>query len=1425
MNKLKTICAMLCIGIIASMLLPAQVPLSNNIAAVGVLGQTDLLSNTLGLSASKMDMPKGIAIDPTTGKLFVADYNNRRVLRWSSAEKMINGAAAEAVLGQPDFVTNTTGTSSTTMARPYGITVDAAGRLWVADLSNNRVLRFDNASTLTSGAAATRVLGQADFATGTANTGGISASTMSAPIGVFVDAAGRLWVAERDNKRVLRFDNAAAKSNGDPADGVLGEPDFATNTGGLTPALITRAYGIVGDASGNIWVADRDNNRVLRFDNAAAKTNGDSADGVLGQADFMSNVVARTQSSLEGPRGVFLDAAGRLYVSDEANNRILAYNEAMYKANGDIADHVIGQLDFVSKIATIEPTPTTVNYPEFLVVDNTKNQLWVADEYNHRILRFDLTPRLGVGVLGQADFATNGTGLSSSKVDMPKGIAIDPTTGKLFVADYNNRRVLRWGSADKMLDGAAAEAVLGQPDFVTNTSGTSSTKMARPYGITVDGGGRLWVSDLSNNRVLRFDNASFLASGAAATRVLGQADFATGTANTGGISASTMSAPIGLFVDGTGRLWVAERDNKRVLRFDNAVAKSNGDAADAVLGEPDFTTNAGGLSASLITRGYGITGDANGTIWVSDRDNNRVLRFDNAAGKANGAAADGVIGQADFVTSTSGRDQNSINGPRGVFINPAGKLYVTDEGNNRIMVFDSAATKGDGPNATYVFGQTDYFSAFNPTPPTAGSVNYPEFLVVDNVYKLIWLADEYNHRIVRYHEGETPVVIVAPAPPQNLAARRGNAQVTLKWNQNSENDFAQYRIYGGTSVNPTTLLASTTGGKADTMKVIASLTNETKYYFRITAVNLNGMESGYSNEAEVTPSILTVAVGVLGTSDFVTNTGWTSPTDSTLSEPASVAIDPTTGKLFVADRDNRRVLRFGSAEKYINGAKAEAVFGQPDFVSRVANNPTISASTMSNPNGVAVDATGRLWVADRDNHRVLRFDNASFKATSGAADGVLGQPDFVTNVMGTSGGKMSSPSGVCADASGRLWVADRANNRVLRYDNAAAKANGALPNGVLGQDSYSSSTTGTTAATMNAPWGVFFDVNGRLWVADRYNSRVLRFDNAAVKANGADANGVLGQADFLTSATATTQSGFYEPRGVVVDAAGRLYVADEGNSRVMVYENAATKSNGANADNVYGQDDFMSNAALDPPTASSLNYPLSVFVDNANSHVWIPDIYNHRVLRYNGPAINITTPAAPKNLAAQSGNAQVTLKWNKNTEGDFVRYRIYGGTSANPTTKLDSTTGGLLDTTKIVTGLTNETKYYFRVTAVNTYGMESPYSNEVNATPSTTGVDNDGGTLPTVYSLSQNFPNPFNPSTTIRFGLPEVSDVSLKIYDMLGREVITIVNTRLSAGYYNFEWNASRYSSGVYVYRLNATSVNGTVQQNFREVKKLMLQK
>ena len=85
-----------------------------------------------------------------------------------------------------------------------------------------------------------------------------------------------------------------------------------------------------------------------------------------------------------------------------------------------------------------------------------------------------------------------------------------------------------------------------------------------------------------------------------------------------------------------------------------------------------------------------------------------------------------------------------------------------------------------------------------------------------------------------------------------------------------------------------------------------------------------------------------------------------------------------------------------------------------------------------------------------------------------------------------------------------------------------------------------------------------------------------------------------------------------------------------------------------------------------------------------------------------------------------------------------------------------------------------------------------------------TDVEKEDETIPTVFKLEQNYPNPFNPSTIIKFAVPERSNVVLKIYDLLGGEVITLVNEEMEAGWYRREFNASGYSTGVYIYRMQA---------------------
>ncbi len=198
-------------------------------------------------------------------------------------------------------------------------------------------------------------------------------------------------------------------------------------------------------------------------------------------------------------------------------------------------------------------------------------------------------------------------------------------------------------------------------------------------------------------------------------------------------------------------------------------------------------------------------------------------------------------------------------------------------------------------------------------------------------------------------------------------------------------------------------------------------------------------------------------------------------------------------------------------------------------------------------------------------------------------------------------------------------------------------------------------------------------------------------------------------------------------------------------------------------------------------------------------------------------------PAAPQNLSATRGDSFVDLKWQRNGELDFLRYRIYCDTIAHPSQKVDSTSANVTDTSCTVAGLINDKSYYFRVTAVDSSGLESAFSNEVSATPGTVGVEDDQklALIPKQFVLHQNFPNPFNPSTMIRFDLPEQSTVKLVIYDMLGREIATLLDGTLAAGYRSIEWKAN-VATGLYFYRIDVASIDDPGKR-FVSVKKMLL--
>jgi hypothetical protein len=435
---------------------PATAQFSTFQPASNVLGQLNLANNAPGSGLNRTFNPRGAVVDRVTGKIFVSDQGNNRILRFASAAGFTNNASAEAVFGGGGAP------SATTLNVPAGIDIDAAGRLWVADLANNRILRFDNAATIPSGSPASAVLGQIDFINSDPAT---TQNGLHNPIDVSVDAAGRLWVAETTNNRVLRFDNAASKPDGANADGVLGQPNF-TSTALTTTATGTRqAYSVHADASGRLWVADAFNNRVLRFDNAALKANGASADGVLGQPNFGTATPAATANNMNAPIGVHLDLLGRLYVGDGGNHRVMIFMNAASLPDGAAASEVLGQPGpFIGVPNNGGLSAFSLNGPALPFFDETNNSLYVGDFNNNRVLRYAAAAPTAAGVAVSGRVTNGKSGLVRAIVSVTGG---DGVTRTAKTSSFGYYRFENLPAGETYIFNAQAKGFAFAPQVVT----------------------------------------------------------------------------------------------------------------------------------------------------------------------------------------------------------------------------------------------------------------------------------------------------------------------------------------------------------------------------------------------------------------------------------------------------------------------------------------------------------------------------------------------------------------------------------------------------------------------------------------------------------------------------------------------------------------------------------------------------------------------------------------------------------------------------------------------------------------------------------------------------------------------------------------------------------------------------------------------
>jgi hypothetical protein len=536
-----------------------------------------------------------------------------------------------------------------------------------------------------------------------------------------------------------------------------------------------------------------------------------------------------------------------------------------------------------------------------------------------------------------------------------------------------------------------------------------------------------------------------------------------------------LNFPTGLFIDGSDNLYVAEEWGQRVLKYrtsDGANMLSIGTAGLIETSENTFNDP------------KDVAVDSSGNIWVVD--NHRVTQYD-----ASGNFLQ-VFPDWDKDPWTSGDDNEHFDLPIGIAFDSAGRLYVSDLNNHRVQVY------------TFVGGSPVYSTTIGET-GVAGSDNShfdsPQRIIMDTSDRL-YVADVGNYRIQRctYVAGWTCTTF-------HGTGSQGSSPNELGWLapglgiDSSDNIYIADLGNGRVKKCPPD---SSGGGSCPTFAsgfdwptdVAVDSTNN---------VYVSDLKDSTITKFNSSGSLMGTFVGISGVPYLTDN--------SHFNTPNGVAVDGN-GNIYLSTNRGYRALKLNASGTAQWAAGIAGVWGGDNLH---------FGDLWDGPNNLAVDSSGKVYVADTGNHRIQIYNSSgSYLATLGS--------------YGSGNYQFDRPCGVAVDSNSNIYVADTNNHRVQIYNSSRVYVATVGVTGVSGSDN----------SHFDGPYGVAVDSNGNIYVADAWNRRVQVFNSSRAYVRTLGITDEWGE-DFAH---------FSEPRDVAVDVQGRVYVADAWNNRVQVFDSS-----------------------------------------------------------------------------------------------------------------------------------------------------------------------------------------------------------------------------------------------------------------------------
>jgi streptogramin lyase len=553
---------------------------------------------------AELDKPEGVWVD-SSENIYVADTNNHVIRKVDGATGIITTVAG---IGKQNGYTGDGGPATAAeLNKPRGVYVDPSGNIYIADTENHAIRKVDAITGIITTIAGTGSSGDSG------DGGPAILAELNKPGGVFSDLSGNIYIADSDNHRIKKVDGATGIITTVAGTGSSGD---AGDDGPAINARMDKPRGLWVDESGNILIADTENNRVKKVDTSSGIITTVAGNGSGG---YSGDDGPATSASLKKPHAVCIHKASApayLVIADPSNHRIREVNlktGIITKVAGTLWSGYNGD-NRLAKSARLY-------YPFGVHVDASHNT-YIADTYNHRIRKVDgktgiITTVAGIGSKG---FSGDGGPATSARLRYPFNVFLD-SAGNIYIVDTYNYRIRKVDAATQIITtvvGDGAAKFRGDGGLATDAS------IRKSYDVALDSAGNLFIADTHNHAIRKVDATTGIIN-----TVVGQGGSA-GFEGDGGLATDAkLNSPTGVYVDATGNIYAVDTKNDVVRRVDATTNIINSVAGNGTAG---FSGDGGLATLAQLDYPEAVWVDSSGNMFIVDSDNCRIRRVDGTTG-------------------------------------------------------------------------------------------------------------------------------------------------------------------------------------------------------------------------------------------------------------------------------------------------------------------------------------------------------------------------------------------------------------------------------------------------------------------------------------------------------------------------------------------------------------------------------------------------------------------------------------------------------------------------------------------------------------------------------------------------------------------------------------------------------------------------